>query len=133
MRLTPLASIRIEEARGLPGCHRDPVLLSQPRAYDRLVRRCTDIGLTSLALQYEAELGGFFVHKKGDRERLILDCRRANARFLRPPGVELLSSYGLGKVESLGHLQGIASYLGVGDVADCFHRLRLGGEIRMYF
>ena len=133
MRLPPLAVSRIEEARGLPGCHSDPVLLSQPRAYARLVKRCLNIRLVSLTdLQHEAELGIFFVHKKGGRQRLILDCRRTNARFVRPPGVELLSSYGLGKIEARGHLRGIASHLGVGDVADCFHRLRLGGGIRRY-
>ena len=64
---------------------------------------------------------------------MILDCRRANARFARPPGVELLAGYGLGKIEAQGHLRGIASHLGVGDVADCFHWLRLDGGIRRYF
>ena len=49
------------------------------------------------------------------------------------PGVELLASYGLGKIEAQGHLRGIASHLGVGGVADCFHRLRLDGGIRRYF
>ena len=104
------------------------MLLSRPRAYARLVKRCLGIRLVSLSLQPKAELGVFFVHKKGDRQRLIIDCRRANSMCRRPPGVELLSSHGLGKVEAQAHLYGLSSHLGVGDVADCCHRLRLDGE-----
>ena len=58
MLLPTQTAIIIEEARGLPGCHRDPVLLTQPRAYARLVKRCLNIRLVSLTgLQLEAELG----------------------------------------------------------------------------
>ena len=70
MLLPPQAASIIEEARGLPGCHSDPVLLTQPRAYARLVKRCLNnrlVGLTDL--QPEAELGfSSFARKASGRD-----------------------------------------------------------------
>ncbi|CAK0892251.1 unnamed protein product, partial [Prorocentrum cordatum] len=85
-------------------------------------------------------LGVFFVAKKADKVRLIVDCRRANQLFEKPPGVALLSGEGLSRVEiddPENLLEGLPVHLGVGDVADLFHRTRLvktaGGDIRRYF
>ena len=64
------------------------------RACSKIVRRMHGVGLVHHSLQCECELGVFFVHKKSGNIRLILDCRRANARFRAPPGTELLSSEG---------------------------------------
>ncbi|CAK0895503.1 unnamed protein product, partial [Prorocentrum cordatum] len=125
---------------GVPGCHADPGLQKNPRAYGRLVRRAADIGLVIFTRDPACVLGVFFVTKKADKLRLIVDCRRANQLFHKPPGVALLSGEGLARVEiddSEGLLDGLPLHLGVGDVADCFHRMRLtktaGGDIRRYF
>ncbi|CAK0841912.1 unnamed protein product, partial [Prorocentrum cordatum] len=130
----------IRQFEGVPGCHTDPVLQKNPRAYGRLVRRAADIGPVTFTRDPACVLGVFFVTKKADKLRLIVDCRRANQLFRKPPGVALLSGEGLARVEiddSEGLLDGLPLHLGVGDVADCFDRMRLtktaGGDIRRYF
>ena len=82
-------------------------------------------------------LGVFFVMKKENRLRLIVDCRKANALFAPPPSVELLSRDELSRIEvdSSGLAHGVSPGLhyGCADVADCFHRMRLSGDIRLFF
>ncbi|CAK0906248.1 unnamed protein product, partial [Prorocentrum cordatum] len=121
MLLPPREAALIRELHGLPGCHTDPLLLQRPRSYAKFVRRALRIGLK----------------KDGERLRLIVDCRRSNALFRPPPGVDLLSGEGLGRIEvpvfKEGDLSELRVVLGVGDVADCFHRMKLDGDIRRYF
>ncbi|CAK0795513.1 unnamed protein product, partial [Prorocentrum cordatum] len=130
----------IKKCEGVPGCHTDPALQKDPRTYGRLVRRVARVGMVTFTRDPACVLGVFFVTKKADKLRLIVDCRRANQLFQKPPGVALLSGKGLSRVEiddPEGLLEGLPVHLGVGDVADCFHRMRLaktaGGDIRRYF
>ena len=102
-------------------CHTDPVLKRNVRAHSKFVRRMHGVGLVDYSLQCECELGVFFVHKKsGGKIWLILDCRRANARFRAPPGTELLSSEGFSHIQFDGtgsektDLEQFRLYLGVG-------------------
>ena len=63
-------------------------------------------------------MGVFAVSKKGQKQRLILDCRRVNRRFRPPPGVDL------GSLESLAQVEipeGATLYGAQGDIKDCFH------------
>ncbi|CAK0800111.1 unnamed protein product, partial [Prorocentrum cordatum] len=88
--------------------------------------------------QPKSVLGLFVVKKKdGARLRLIVDCRRSNALFRPPPGVDLLSGEGLGRIEmpimEASDFAGLCAVLGMGDVADCFHGMKLQGDIRHYF
>ena len=75
--------------------------------------------------------------KKENRIRLTVDCRKAKPLFALPPSVELLSGDGLSliEVDSSGFLHGesLGLHCGCGDVAGCFHRMRLSGEIRHFF
>ena len=66
-------------------CHTDPVLKRNVRAYSKFVRRMHGVGLVDYSLHCECELGFSFAHKKSGKIRLILECRRANARFRAPP------------------------------------------------
>ena len=94
MLLPPEVAAVIQEVTGELGCHDDPPLLSSARSYARLVRQTMKIGLTALTLRPACVLGIFFVKKKENRLRLIVDCRKANALFGPPPSVELLSGDG---------------------------------------
>ena len=85
MLLPPEVAAEFQEVRGKPGCHNDPRLLRSARSYARLVRQTMKIGLTTVTLRPACVLGVFFVKKKGDRLRLTVDCREANALFARPP------------------------------------------------
>ena len=95
------------------------------------------IGLTALTLRPACVLGVFFVKKRENRPRLIVDCRKANALFAPPLPVELLSGDGLSRIEvdisvfARGEHPGV--HYGCADVADCFHRTRLSGDIRHFF
>ena len=107
------------------------------RSYARLVRQTMKIGLTALTLRPACVLGVFFVKKKENRYRLIDNCRKENALFAPPPFVELLSGDGLSRIEfdssSFATERLLACSTGCSDVADCFHRMRVSGEIRYVF
>jgi hypothetical protein len=124
------------EVMGVPGCHFDPVLQRKPKLYASFVTQCVGTGVIELSLACRTEVGIFFVGKKCGKLRLILDCRRANMKFLEPPTVELVTGEGLSQIEvdmGSGDLEGLKLALGVADVSDCFHRLILDGPLREHF
>ena len=71
----------IQEVRGDAGCHNDPRLLRSARSYARLVRQTMETGLTALTLRPACVLGVFFVKKKENRLRLIVDSHIESAMF----------------------------------------------------
>ena len=119
-----VAAVTLGNQREKLGCHNDPRLLRSARSYARLVRQTMKIGLTALTLRPACVLGVFFVKEKGDRLRLIADCRKANALFAPPPLVDLLSGDGLARIEvdTAGLVPGEPPGLhyGCADVADWF-------------
>eukprot|EP00959_Pyramimonas_sp_CCMP1952_P449358 9408951-Pyramimonas_sp.AAC.1 len=61
---------------------------------------------------------------------MVLDCRRSNQRFVTPPGVELLSTEGLGRIECDTEQTGtLPIFPGKADVKDCFHRMMFGNHL----
>eukprot|EP00973_Karenia_brevis_P054433 7564454-Karenia_brevis.AAC.1 len=80
----------------------------------------------------------FFVRKKDERLRMIIDCRRANARFKAPDNVDMCTAEGLARLEveiedpdeMLLDGQPAAA---IADVENCFHRLRIRKELSEYF
>lgn len=121
------------EAERRPKVHSDRPLLTSRRLYSGFVRRLKQLHRVDFTLTPEEEVGVFFVYKKGrEKMRMILDCRRSNTHFLSPPGVDLLSSEGLSRIE-VHDPAGVEIALAMADVKDCFHRMRLDGEIRRWF
>ena len=136
-----------EELFGKAGCHTDAMLSRRPKEYAKLIKHCLKVGLLRLTSFCISELGIFFVSKKNGTLRLIVDCRKTNALFLDPPGVDLVTGEGLSNIElgeeihfgeegpfsaaQLGEHFRLA--MGVADVSDCFHRCRLEGELCHYF
>ena len=126
----------------LPAPYWDMALKRSHRKFIRLMRALLRIGLVR-ALPRGAALesaGLFFVHKAKKKSlRLIIDARRANARFRTPPGVALCTSEGLSRIEvdSPNNFEddpeGLAVFLGVADVQDAFHRFRLRDNMAVYF
>ena len=121
MLLPPKVAAVIQEVRGEPGCHNDPRLLRSVLSYARVVRQTMKIGLTALTLQPACVVGVLFVKKKGNRLRLVIDCRQANALFAPPPSVELLSGDGLSRiaVDSSGLVHGESTGLHYGMLLRC--------------
>ena len=78
--------------------------------------------------------------------RLVIDARRSNCHFASPPSVDLSTGEGLacievelppdveiGSQEAEDILQGVRVSLGVSDVSDAFHRMRIPREPSRYF
>ena len=117
---------------GCPNTYMDPVLKNNPKKYALFVRRCHAIGILDFTLQCKSELGIFFVKKKHNKLRMILDCRATNLLSKTPPPTSLVTGEGLGEIEvDIGDArdESWASQLklafGVADVSDCFHRMVL--------
>ena len=85
--------------------------------------------------------GVFLVEKPGkDTQRLIIDARVSNLHFLPPPGVSLVTSEGLSRVEvalenddedpgELSRLAGL--HLGLADVEDALHRFKIFETVQL--
>ena len=83
----------------------------------------------------KGRVGLFFVHKsKGDKIRLILDCRPSNQMFSAPPSTPLATVESLSSIElEAAAEEGISLHLGVSDIDNCFHRLRLPESLSDWF
>ena len=121
----------------------DPVLKHNKRAYYRLVRRLQQIGYFTYTLDPKCKIGVFFVWKSSrTRLRMITDARSANRLFKEPPGVSLMTGEGLGRIEvACGEtvfsdpdaIDALSIYIGLSDVRDCFHRMRVPQWLAKYF
>lgn len=120
----------------------DPILKFNRKEYNKLVSRLASIGY----FQYtkpQSHVGVFFVYKSNRTKlRMITDARRSNQLFRDPPPVGLMTAEGFGRFElSLdGDLLGddqvqsaFEVFLGLSDVRDCFHRMRVPHWMARYF
>ena len=62
----------------MPRPYWDPELRKSPEHLGSFLRRLYDRKLVSFRRAYNAEVGIFFVKKKQDKIRMIVDCRQAN-------------------------------------------------------
>ena len=126
----------LEEALGAPNSYMDEKLARSNRLYAKFISKCMKIGIITLSLTAKSVQGVFFVRRKDGRQRMIVDCRRANRMFLDPPGTDLITGEGLGELEIQDEdflSSGLCLFFGCADVDSCFHRLRLRGELCKYF
>ena len=119
----------------------DSTLASNWRRYLQLVRAFLKRDMINLVEVDEVRerVGG----KPGkDTQRLIIDARLSNLHFLLPPGVSLVMSEGLCRVEvtlenddvdpgELSRLTGL--HLGLADVKDSFHKFKISKLYSSYF
>ena len=122
----------------------DPLL--NGRRYRQFVRKLRKKCLINFTGAPLCSVGMFFVQKKDERIKLIIDSRPANGLFKKPPGVHLCTSEGLSRIE----LQ-IPDHLVPGnpdfdlylnehpifmqflDVDNASHRVRLPHDLSRYF
>ena len=70
---------------------------------------------------------------------MILDARRSNCYFSKPPHTELLTSEGLGDIEMIelqdlpGESETFILTVATADIDNCFHRLIMPGWMSVYF
>lgn len=120
-----------------------PKLKYNQKAYQELVRKLDSIGYFTYTTEPACEVGVFFVWKSSKTKlRMITDARRANACFHDPPGVNLMTGEGIGRIEV--ELDGatwmteevadaLRVFVGLSDVRDCFHRMRVPRWLSKYF
>jgi len=127
----------------------DPGLTRSRCRYRQLLVELDRRGLLHWSQQPAEEVGIFFVAKTNGKLRMIVDCRRSNLRFRRPPGVSLCTSETFGRIEievdasyDDRDLREVAAdplrstlpvHLGKADVKDCFYRMRIDPEFSRYF
>ena len=120
--------------------HWDPSLVRNRRLYIRFIKLLYSKGMLVFLDESERreEVGVFFVAKKSDQLRMIVDARRSNLHFTSPPGVALVTAEGLARVEvefdgatECGAGEGFT--LGTSDISDAFHRFRIDRELSGYF
>lgn len=123
------------------------VLQRSRRKYSQLCRQLHDVSLLLFTLKPKSTVGVFSVKKKYPGSlRLTLDARRTNQLMKPPPGVTLAGPEAFARIEvqlpvgiSADSEEGrllLANFtyaLGTADVADAFHRLRIGIELAEYF
>ena len=98
--------------------------------YEVFVKRLLELGIFQLTLRPAEEAACFFVKKKLNQQRLVIDCRRPNLRFRSAPGVSLATPEALAAVECTAP-SGL--WLAEADVDNCFHRIRIKESLGRYF
>ena len=121
----------------------DTKLRYNRKCYNQLVGRLADIGFFTYTLHPACMVGVFFVYKSNRTKlRLIADARRSNAYFKEAPGVSLMTGEGMGRTEvqlednlwwNDDLAKGFSSFIGLSDVKDCFHRMRVPQWLSRYF
>ena len=79
--------LEAELSQGISMFYHDPVLKRNRKQYVSYLKQlygCGLIGLTS-SCNIVCQPGLFFVRKKSNQLRMIVDARRANLRFRKPP------------------------------------------------
>ena len=70
---------------GEPPMYHDPLLADDPFAYAQFLSELHRAKIITFSRKTPICINGFFfVLRKGGRLRMICDCRRANARFVKP-------------------------------------------------
>ncbi|CAK0871112.1 unnamed protein product, partial [Prorocentrum cordatum] len=122
------AESNLSEAPRQP--YMDAILRAQPRAYAGLVRRLHTAGMVAFSAAPRERCGLFFVRKKSGKQRMVIDCRRANCWFKRPSTVALATGSALGE---LAVPEGEQLYVGHVDICDAFYHFGLPEAFRDYF
>ena len=101
----------------------DQVLQHDSAKYRDFVLDLHHRGLVGWTRQPLERAAVFFVKKKENMMRMIIDCRLANRRFRPPPGVVLANPECLARLEAPS---GRPLYMCEADVENCFHNLQSG-------
>lgn len=114
-----------------PAClYLDANLRRSPSEYVRFLRRLFEVGILGFSREARGEVQPFFVRKKADRQRLVLDCRRVNQKFRRPPVPDMGSGECLHRLESP---PGSPVSVGTADIRNCFYQCGIPPSWAEYF
>ena len=105
--------------------------LKQRKVYAQFLKRMASSNLVDFSLSPpREEVAIFFVTKKNNKLRMIIDARRSNSHFKPPSGVSLCTGESLGSIE-LGPDEQLT--ICQADLKDAFYHLELPEELRDVF
>ena len=110
--------------------YKDHHLRFPPSIYVSFIRRLVEAGIMSFTRSPLSRVTPFFVEKKNNRQRLVLDCRGVNRLFRKAPSMELGAGYCLSE---LTVPNGESLFISQGDIKDCFYERGLPHELCRYF
>jgi hypothetical protein len=76
----------------------DEVLKQSPQTYHDFVADLYEKGMITFGKVHRATITPFFVVKKNNRLRLVLDCRQTNELFKPPPDIAMSAGYTFGQL-----------------------------------
>ena len=86
--------------------------------------------MVTFSHEVDGSVGIFFVQKKEDQLRLIVDCRPLNQRLRRPPRTHLASTAAFCEVYVP---DGKGLFYSSHDVSDCFYQFRIPRALARFF
>ena len=89
--------------------HWDPSLARPGKARREFVGRLQDVGLIAFRRTARCHIGAFFVKKKLDQIRLVLDCRPVNQLHRKPPKSRLATPGALANLNFSTQWQDLSS------------------------
>ena len=114
---------------GRPTLYGDPGLKDRDK-YVEFIRDGCKRGVFRFGRKHVESVSVFFVTKKDGTLRLIIDCRRSNQRFHRPPSVNLFSAAGFGEIRCE---PGRELFYGEVDVKNAFYQHGLPRWLSEFF
>ena len=115
---------------GVRRVYQDPQFNSS-KTFAGFVMRLHGLGLVEFSAEPAVEeVGLFFVKKKQNRLRMIMDCRRSNSWFTEPKKVHLASGEALGRIQVS---EGEELHVCSADLANAFYTLELPSQLRKFF
>lgn len=120
------------QEKGFHGdCYLDPQLANNPRKYHQFIADLYSAKLINFTVNPRVQVGAFVVTKKGGKQRLIIDARRTNKLFQKPPTTVL------GSVDAMSRLEvedeDTHVFMAQEDVKDYFYRLSIDRQLGEYF
>ena len=120
---------KLEES-GVERVYQDPAF-HNPKTYAGFVQRLHELGLVEYSLEKSREeVGLFFVKKKNNKLRLIMDCRRSNCHFEEPQSVQLATGDALSRIEVE---EGAELFMASADLQNAFYTMGMPEALRPWF
>ena len=108
----------------------DPQLEGGGKKYHGFIADLVQSKLVGFTTHPRVQVGAFVVTKKAQKQRLIVDARRTNKLFRKPPSTRLGSMDSWARIELEGE-NGL--FMAQEDVRDYFYRLRIDKDLGEYF
>ena len=109
----------------------DVVIASSRSARQSFLTSLYKCGILGFSRSMRGRITPFCVKKKGDKQRLVLDCRAINKHFRYPPKPEMAN------VECIGQLaaahEGSDVFIGTADIKNCFYQCGVPKNLSRYF